>query len=207
MLKAFHSTGGCSTTHMLPAELLQEMMFSCLGPSPSGIICRGAGGAILAWGWWPSRTGAPSLLLIKLLCDHRMNFSVHCWNCLGDIRKIKIVGLVWVDTRQNRDCFLVVWHHSHQCKGMDCVQQLLQLWWWSASPSKMKLFCAKKHCPSVFWRSLSSFQRRGLGQGEAMVGRCYRCELRSVSSSPKLQQEFCNNIREFIQISQMSCLL
>lgn len=70
MLKASHSTGGCSITHVLPAELLQVMMIPFLGPSPMGSTCHGA---ILGWGGWPSSTGAPSLLLVKLLCDYSMN--------------------------------------------------------------------------------------------------------------------------------------
>lgn len=55
----------------------------------------------------------------------------------------------------------------HQGKGLHCAQQLLELWWWPTSLSKMKLIYAKKHCANVFWGSLSSLQKRaGVGRGE-----------------------------------------
>lgn len=44
--------------------------------------------------------------------------------------------------------------------------------------------------------------KRGLGWVEVKVGQCSRWELHRVSSSAKLKQEFCHNIREFTQISE-----
>lgn len=54
-----------SSTHVLPVELPQEMMFSYPGPSLScsiTVLCRGASGASLVWGWLVQQNWGCSLL-------------------------------------------------------------------------------------------------------------------------------------------------